>query len=174
MQEIIKRVELQDYDFILELNKRNVNFLLPMDEAQLAFLVKAAKMFHVLYADGIPVAFLIAMQGGLPDYDIKVYRWFSSHYKNILYIDRVVTDEKYRGMGFGQKLYRDMFDRARREGINAVAAAIETVPYNEQSLTFHKRMGFYQVDELSIRDDSVKVSLQIADVPKFTDKDHAE
>lgn len=166
MQPMIKRVQPQDYAFVLALNERNVEFLVPMDAAQLAFFAKTAKVFDVLYADGAPAAFLIALQGRGVDYDLCAYRWFADRYESFLYIDRVVVDEKRRGMGYARKLYRRVLDHAKEEGIGVVAAAIETIPYNEPSHRFHQKMGFYEVGEQTIRGGTVKVSFQIADVPK--------
>ena len=165
MQKIIKRAKPRDYGFILALNEKNAKFLLPMDAAQPGFFADTAEVFNVLYADGVPAAFLIALRGGSADYDIRVYRWFSEHYARFLYIDRIVVDENHRGMGLGRRLYQDAFAFAKKEGFPLVAAAIETIPYNAQSLIFHKRMGFYEVGEQAVRSGTVKVSLQLAKVP---------
>ena len=45
-----------------------------------------------------------------------------------------------------------------------LAAAITTVPYNEESLAFHAKMGFTEVGEQLIRDGAVKISQQVKEI----------
>lgn len=171
MQMRIKRIAPKEYDFVLELNRKNVEFLFPMDRALLDFFVDRAAIFNVLYAEDVPAAFLIALREGLREYDLHVYQWFSRRYETFFYVDQIVIDAPYRGMGIGRRLYQDLFDRARAAGIRTAAAAIETEPCNTPSLLFHKRMGFYEVGEQAIRGGTVKVSLQLAEVPAAMGRD---
>ena len=59
MEVTIRNVDQKDKDFVLELNRVNVEVLSPMDEARFQYFVNVADMFQVVEADGEPVAFLI-------------------------------------------------------------------------------------------------------------------
>lgn len=160
----LRPAQKEDYPFILRVNEENVEVLSPMDGDRLNRLAGAAELLLVAEADGVPAAFLIALREGVGFYDSENYRWFSRNYEKFLYIDRVVIDEPFRGLGIGRELYQAVFQRSRETGVPFVTAEIDTIPYNEASLKFHQVMGFRQVGEQVIRGGTVKVSLQEAAV----------
>ena len=158
----IRNAEKKDFPFILSVNEENVEVLSPMDEAKLQSFVDFGELVLTAEVDGSPAAFLIALRENLAFYQSENYRWFSKNYEKFLYIDRIVIDEPYRRMGLGSKLYQTVFDRARSTGVPFVTAEIDTEPYNEVSLNFHKVMGFREVGVQAVRNNTVKVSLQEA------------
>ena len=157
----IRNVEEKDMAFVLELNRVNVEVLSPMDEDRFRYFVRVSDLFQVVEADGTPVAFLIALREGLPDYTSENYIWFSEQYDKFLYVDRIVIDEKARRLGLGKKLYDGVFERARQCGIDKVTAEVDIIPYNASSLKFHEAMGFAEVGQQVIRGGEIKVSLQM-------------
>ena len=160
----IRRAEERDYPFILRVNEENVEVLSPMDEERLRKFAEYADQLLVAEVDGEKAAFLIALREGIEFYKSENYLWFSKQYPSFLYIDRIVIDEPYRGMGLGRKMYGEVFARAAATNVPFVTAEIDTIPYNEVSLNFHKVMGFREVGVQSIRDNTVRVSLQEAPV----------
>lgn len=66
---LIKRIEPKEYDFIFDLNKANEELLLPLDEEKLDFFSQNAELFLIVYADGVPAGFLIALREGLEEKD---------------------------------------------------------------------------------------------------------
>ena len=157
----IRNVEEKDKDFVLELNRTNVEVLSPMDDERFQYFVKVSDMFQIVEADGEPVAFLIALREGIPDYTSENYIWFSKQYEQFLYVDRIVIDDKARGLGIGRKLYDGVFERAAGSGIDKVTAEVDVIPYNGPSLKFHEAMGFKEVGQQVIRGGEIKVSLQV-------------
>ena len=164
METIIRNVEEKDMDFVLELNRVNVEVLSPMDEEKFRYFLRVSDMFQVAEADGEPVAFLIALREGIPDYTSENYIWFSKQYETFLYVDRIVIDEKARGLGIGRQLYEGVFERAAQSGIDKVTAEIDIIPYNEPSLKYHEAMGFEEVGQQVIRGGEIKVSLQVREM----------
>lgn len=158
---MIKRIEPKDYAYVLKLNEEYVDVLIPMDRDKLSFLEKRAAIFHIIYVDGAPAGFIIALREGLKEYDFKSYRWFEERYPDFLYIDRIVVDKKFWQKGLGRNLYQYAIDYANEKDICVLAAAITTIPYNEESMAFHSKMGFAEVGEQLIRSDTVKVSQQV-------------
>lgn len=161
---MIKRIEPKVYDYILKLNEENVDVLIPTDREELEYLAEKAVLFHVIYVDENPAGFIIALREGLKDYDFRSYRWFEERYPRFLYIDRVVVDKKYWKRGLGRKLYQCAFDYAREKDIEIVAAAITTVPYNEESMAFHAKMEFHEIGEQLIRGGTVRISQQVKEL----------
>ena len=164
-----KKIEIRpacklDFPFILQVNEENVEVLSPMDEKKLEYFQDCAELLYMALVDGTPAAFLIALREGIDSYGSENYRWFSKNYDNFLYIDRIVIDEPFRRIGLGKTLYELVFDHAKKTGVGFVTAEIDTEPYNEVSLGFHKAMGFREVGVQTIRGGTIKVSLQEAKV----------
>lgn len=157
---VIRTIQEKDIPFVLRVNEENVEVLSPMDEAKLRRFMGYADMLQVVEADGELAAFMIVLREGIDEYDSENYRWFCKHYEKFLYIDRVVIDEPFRSMGIGRMMYEAVFAQARANGVGSVTAEIDTIPYNEASLKFHDVMGFKEVGEQLIRNNTIKVSLQ--------------
>lgn len=56
------------------------------------------------------------------------------------YIHFAVVHPEYRGRGMAKALYERFFDEARNRGCERVRCI--TSPANEESIAFHKRLGF--------------------------------
>lgn len=161
---IIRNTTDGDCDFILKTNRENVEVLSPMRKDDFCNFKNRAQLFLTVEVDGAPAAFLIALREGVETYKSENYLWFSKNYEKFLYIDRVVIAEGFRGCGIGKKLYSRVFEEAKKTGVPFVTAEIDTVPYNEASLLFHKAMGFNEVGTQTVRGGAVTVSLQAADL----------
>ena len=161
---VVRDAVAADYTFILKVNEENVEVLSPMPLEKLEYFKQCAEMLKVATVDGLPAAFLIVLREGIDSYGSENYKYFSKNYNKFLYIDRIVIDEPFRRMGLGKKLYEQIFDHARKTGVSYVTAEIDTIPYNETSLGFHKAMGFREVGTQIIRGGEVQVSLQEAKV----------
>ncbi|MCQ2271569.1 MAG: GNAT family N-acetyltransferase [Bacteroidales bacterium] len=161
---IIRAAEERDYDFILKTNLDNVKVLSPMNAERLQWLAGMAELFLVAEVDGKAAAFLMALREGANQYDSENYRWFSARYDSFLYVDRIVIAEPYRNMGIGTKLYQAVFDHAKKQNVSFVTCEVDTIPYNEISLNFHKKMGFREVGTQFVKLNCVTVSLQEANV----------
>ena len=164
MQVKIRKAEEKDYPFILRVNEENVEVLSPMDESRVREFSKWSELFFIAEAEGTPAAFLLALREGLAAYDSENYLWFSKNYEKFLYIDRIVIDAPYRRTGVGKALYQEVFRYADATGVPFVTAEIDTEPYNEVSLGFHQAMGFREVGVQRVRNNSIRVSLQEANV----------
>ena len=160
MDIVVREAVPRDEKFVLELNRENVEVLSPMDSAKYEYFRRVSEMFKVIEADGEPVAFLIALREGIPDYRSENYIWFSKQYEKFLYVDRIVIAEKARHLGIGRRLYEEVFSQAADSGVDTVTAEIDIIPYNGPSLKFHEAMGFEEVGRQSIRGGAIEVSLE--------------
>lgn len=153
-----------DHAALLDLNRRYVELLSPMDARRLAHLDAQAAYHRVVEEDGRIAAFLLAFREGA-DYDSPNYAWFASRYPRFLYVDRVVVDGPAQGRGFGALLYRDLFAFARTQGLDTIACEYYSKPPNEASRRFHARFGFREVGTQWLPDVRKEVSLQVAQMP---------
>lgn len=154
----------KDYEFVLKTNLDNVEVLSPMDATRLHKLAPMTELFLIAEVDDQPAAFLMAMREGANEYDSENYRYFSARYESFLYIDRIAITESHRHSGIGTKMYEAIFDYAKNQNIPFVTCEVDTIPYNEISLNFHKKMGFREIGTQYVKFNNVTVSLQEAKV----------
>lgn len=137
---MIRDIEPQDYDRILELNSNALDAVGPLDYEGLALLVKLSDQALVLDEEGDVAGFVITLPPDVP-YDSSRYRWFAEHLADdYVYLDRVIVSPEHRRRGVASTLY------------SAVEAdrpiALEVYSTNDASLAFHRSRGFAPVGEL--------------------------
>lgn len=157
---IIRRLEIKDYDRILELNDKSVHFLSPLTKDKLESIISQSEIMNVIEVDGCVEGFVLTLRED-KDYDSINYLWFSNHYDHFLYIDRVVVSLKMNGKGLGNMLYQSVFNHARMIGIPYVTAEIDINPPNPRSLRFHEKFGFKEVGKQTVAKGKKMVSLQV-------------
>ena len=100
------------------------------------------------FAFATPDAFLIAFDQDA-DYDSPNFLWFRDRYERFAYVDRVVVAASAHGQGLGRALYEGLFVEAKAAGYPCIVAEVNTVPPNPGSLSFHDKMGFEAVGEVT-------------------------
>lgn len=165
MTEVVLRpATAGDFARIIELNAAEVVQTSAMDVDRLRLLAALAAYHKVAEVDGRVAAFLLAMDHAAA-YDNDNFRWFAARYPRFVYIDRIVVDAGHAGLGIGSRLYRDLFEHARRAGIGTLVCEYNLDPPNPASAAFHARLGFVEVGARRLADGSKRVSMQAADVP---------
>lgn len=158
----VRDVTDDDHDRLLVLNAESVAALSALDAARLDRLLTQSAFCRAIDVDGRLAAFVLAFREGA-DYDSENYRWFAARYPRFLYVDRIVVDAAHRRAGLAQRLYADVFARARGDGVPLVACEYDVEPPNPASAHFHARQGFREVGQ-QILGRGKRVSLQVADV----------
>jgi len=160
---MLRPAEPRDHAAILALNAESVHFLSPMDAARLRHLDAQAAWHQVVEHEGEVVAFLLGRGEGA-DYDSPNYRWFATHYRHFLYIDRVVVAAASQGRKFGAQLYDALFAFARASEVERVTCEFDIEPPNEASRRFHARHGFVEVGVQALDGGRKQVSLQACQI----------
>lgn len=159
----IRKLEMKDYDRVLELNDESVHFLSPLTNDKLESIISQSEMVNVIEVDGRVEAFVLTLKEG-KEYDSVNYLWFSNHYDHFLYIDRVVVSLQMQGKGLGNILYESVFSHAKLIGVPYVAAEIDINPPNPGSLKFHEKFGFVKVGKQTVAQGKKVVSLQVVEL----------
>jgi len=160
---LIRDASAADFERILQLNEESEHFLSPMTLARLEALHAGAAYHRVMDDDGKIAGFLLAFREGTR-YDSSNYLWFTQHYDQFLYIDRVVVSKQYQGQGLGNQLYDDLFEFARASGVTRITCEFDIEPPNDASRRFHQRFGFSEVGTRSHGEITKQVSLQMVAV----------
>ncbi len=128
-------------DGLLALNNAHAVELSWLEAERFRHLVVEAFMARRI---GEAEAFLLAFDQDAA-YDSANFLWFRARYPRFVYVDRVVVAARARGRGHARRLYRDLFDHARRAGHDRVVCEVNAIPPNPASRAFHAALGFVEV-----------------------------
>jgi len=92
------------------------------------------------------------------NYDSPNYQWFSRHYDDFGYIDRVAVDRSARRSGVASALYDDFRTFMSRD-VDVLTCEVNLRPPNETSMRFHERQGFRVVARQKTEGGSKEVAL---------------
>jgi uncharacterized protein len=160
---VVRDAQVEDFGTIVELNAAVVQQTSPMDLQRLHELAQLASHHTVAEVDGRVAAFLLAMREGAP-YQNDNYAWFAARLAQFLYVDRIVVGADFAGLKIGRRLYHDLFDRARSQGVSAITCEYSIDPPNPASQRFHDSFGFRELGQQWVADGTKRVSLQVAEV----------
>lgn len=153
----IRLIEQKDLPKVRELNELSVPNVSSLTATELEWFVEESNLFVVAEKDNKLIGFMIVMAPG-STYGSLNYRYFSGHYSDFRYVDRIVICEEYRGKGVGSLLYQYLFDRASSV---AITCEVNLKPYNKGSLEFHRSKGFKEVARQQTEKGEKEVSLMV-------------
>lgn len=119
--------------------------------------LKIASNFVVIESNGEIAGFMITLREAA-EYKSLNYQFFSNHYKEFEYVDRIVINEKFQGRGLGRKLYDFLFENSEAE---LLCCEVNMKPQNPGSMAFHQKLGFNEKSKLITEDGAKVVSLLI-------------
>lgn len=148
-----------DYEQIRRINQNAVPHVSSMSLEELGRLARQCFYIGVAWAGSECAGFLMALRPG-QDYRSLNYRWFTEHYENFVYIDRIAIAPEFQGRGMGRTLYADV-ERVARDVAPILTCEVNLVPSNPGSIAFHTRLGFAEVGQLDSEDGAKRVSLMV-------------
>ncbi|MET0330260.1 MAG: GNAT family N-acetyltransferase [Dyella sp.] len=161
----IRDVREHDLDAVLALNNSAGRSILALDAARLRYFFDHADYFRVAEIDGHLAGFLIALRNGA-DYHSPNYRWFSEHYQDFAYIDRIVIANAYRRHGLGRVLYCDVSSYAEMR-VPVLTCEVFLEPRDDVVVLFHGTYGFQEVGQQRMGEDGPQVSLLAMPLPSY-------
>jgi uncharacterized protein len=138
---------------VLALNNAHAKELSWLEPERLQYLTDHAFAARRI---GVLDAFLLAFDQDAP-YDSPNFLWFRARYPRFAYVDRVVVAPSARGRGLARTLYRDLFTQAAAAGHTRVVCEVNSRPPNPESDAFHAALGFVEIGNASIHNDSKDV-----------------
>lgn len=132
-----------DLETVLALNEASVPHVNSIDLEQMRWFAENAFYFRIARIDDRLAGFLIGLRPGL-DYGSENYRWFSEHYADFGYVDRVAVDRTARRFGVASHLYDD-FAASLRGKVDHMTCEVNVRPPNESSMRYHETHGFKRV-----------------------------
>lgn len=130
-----------DLPRLLELNNDAVPAVGELTMAGLEDLIGMASLVVIAEFDGEVAGFALGLDPGAA-YESENYRYFTDHFTDFHYLDRIIVDPSFFRRGIGSELYDEV---ERRCGRPVLCCEVNLVPRNDRSLAFHERRGFRQV-----------------------------
>jgi predicted GNAT superfamily acetyltransferase len=158
---VIRDACADDYGAIVALNEREVQQTSAMDLQRLHELARMSCCLKVAGIGGRVAAFLLAMREGAP-YQNDNYGWFAAQFPQFVYVDRIVVGADFAGQKVGSRLYQDLFEYARTNGVKVITCEYNIDPPNPASKRFHDKFGFKELGRQRVAGGSKLVSLQVA------------
>ena len=140
--------------FIFELNQKNIPALGSLKDLKHVREIYNHSLFAALVIEKekfVGFAFVMDFKS---DYKSINYKYFKNNFKNFLYVDRVAFKEEFQRKGYGTKLYYEIYKIANNSGF-PLCCEVNTIPLNKQSLDFHKKIGFENLERVSFKEKQV-------------------
>ena len=153
----IENTSSSELDQILELNQQALPAVSSVTKKEMEHFLSIVDYFKSLIIDQRVVGFLIALTPG-KDYHSVNYQWFEHKYKSFMYVDRIVITPTHQGKGLGTTFYNDL-SKSTDQTITKITCEVNLKPTNKESMLFHKKYGFEQVDTQFTENGKKEVSL---------------
>ncbi len=155
-----------DVEPAMVLNNANIPELNELDHAEvarLAALSESALVAEVLGDDGQSrFAGFCWVLGPSQPYASLNYGWFSRHYSEFVYLDRIAVHSDFRRFGIGRGFYAAIVEQFT--GMHPVLLCeVNVRPRNETSLKFHHAIGFREVGQQET--DGGKKTVSLLELP---------
>jgi predicted GNAT superfamily acetyltransferase len=157
MEIILRPATSADYNVIHAINEDAAPAVSNITMDELRVLAEMCCDFTVVIAEGHLAGFMMAMQQGQP-YESINYRWFSDRCQEFVYVDRLAVSPAFKGRGIGRALYANIESFARWVA-PVLTCEVNVIPRNEDSLTFHAKLGFVEVGQQDTEGGKKRVSL---------------
>lgn len=131
-----------DLPRLLELNNDAVPAVGELTMPELEDLVGMASLVVIAEVDGAVAGFALGLGPGAA-YASENYRYFADRFDDFHYLDRIIVAPAYFRRGIGSQLYDEVEARC---GTPVLVCEVNLKPRNDQSLAFHERRGFRQID----------------------------
>ena len=143
-----------DADRILDLNNEHAVETSLLDRSAAERLL--AMCFYAKCVGAGERGFLLALDQDAA-YDNQNFRWFVDRFERFVYIDRIILAKDARGQGLARMMYEDLFGEAKEAGHVRAVCEVNLDPPNEDSLAFHRSMGFVALADVDLKGGSKRV-----------------
>lgn len=143
----------RDLDQMLALNQSEVPHVGSLTRSEIKAVCELCSVIWIVrdtQSEKI-VGLLMVMTPDAP-YMSQNFKWFKNYANSFVYIDRIVIDKNYKGLGLGRALYAHAEAYAREQSLSQknpppLTCEVNLRPANPDSLAFHKKMEFVAVGE---------------------------
>ena len=122
-------------------------------------LIKISNISYGFIKKGICLGFVICLRENT-NYQSINFKFFKKRHKKFFYIDRIAIANKYQSSGIGSNLYNKLL-LIKNEFNIPICAEVNIHPPNEISINFHRKHGFSEITESTIKEGYSVVYMEI-------------
>lgn len=141
-------IEQSHYPAVLALNNAAVPHVNELSAADFAVLHSQCDFSYCIAKQDTIKGFVIGFCDHNKSYAGFHLQWFQARYENFLYIDRIVVNPDYRGLGIGDQLYAEAIKWCTEKNIKQLTCEVNDQPPNPGSHRFHQKIGFDKIESI--------------------------
>ena len=142
-----------------EINQQQVPKVGSVSLEEFIYLIKISDISYGTIKKGICLGFVICLRENA-NYKSINYKFFQNRHNKFFYIDRIAIANKYQSSGIGSSLYKKILSNNERLNI-PICAEVNIDPPNELSINFHRKHGFLEIIESTIKEGYSVVYMEI-------------
>ncbi len=142
-----------------EINQQQVPKVGSVSLEEFINLIEISKISYGIIKKGTCLGFVICLRENT-NYQSINYKFFQKRHNKFIYIDRIAIANKYQSSGIGSNLYSKLLSIKDKFNI-PICAEVNIDPLNEVSINFHKKHGFVEITESTIKEGYSVVYMEI-------------
>ena len=151
--------DLEIFSSFYEINQQQVPKVGSVSLEEFINLIKISYISYGIIKKGICLGFVICLRENTKYQSIN-YKFFQKKHRNFIYIDRIAIENKSQTSGIGSTLYKKLISLKEKLNI-PICAEVNIDPPNVISINFHKKHGFSEIIESTIKEGYSVVYMEI-------------
>ncbi len=151
----VRAARPEDFDSILAINEQGRPGIVALDAGELRRLLRLDGRLIVADRGGEVLGYVIVFDS-LSAYDGEEFRALRQGLRDpFLYVDQLAVSQACRRMGVAGRLYEALATGVAGLPVRPICCEVNLEPPNPASMAFHQRMGFMELQRLSVADGRV-------------------
>ena len=142
-----------------EINQQQVPKVGSVSLEEFINLIKISNISYGFIKKGICLGFVICLRENT-NYQSINYKFFQKRHDRFFYIDRIAIANEYQSSGLGSNFYNKLLSIKEKFNI-PICAEVNIDPPNELSINFHRKYGFSNITERTIKEGYSVVYMEI-------------
>ena len=143
-----------------EINQQQVPKVGSVSLEEFINLIEISNISYGIIKKGTCLGFVICLRENT-NYQSINYKFFQKRHNQFFYIDRIAIANKYQSSGIGSILYNKLLSIKSKFNI-PICAEVNIDPPNELSINFHRKHGFSDITESTIKEGSSVVYMEVS------------
>ena len=151
--------DVEIFSSFYEINQQQVPKVGSVSLEDFLNLIKLSNISYGFMKKGICLGFVICLRENT-NYQSINYKFFQKRHNKFFYIDRIAIANEYQSSGIGSILYSKLLSIKDKFNI-PICAEVNIDPPNELSINFHRKYGFSNITERTIKEGYSVVYMEI-------------
>ena len=152
--------DVEIFSLFFEINQQQVPKVGSVSLNEFIHLIKISNISYGFIRKGICLGFVICLRENT-NYQSINYKFFQERHNKFIYIDRIAIANKYQSSGIGSTLYKQLLSIKDKFNI-PICAEVNTKPPNELSINFHRKHGFSEITESTLKEGYSVVYMEVS------------